>query len=63
MRTLATLALLSSSLAFGQQPPTHERDEFRSFLEVLGYPACSEVGNPAYDAFLTGGTASRGSDE
>ena len=39
----------------GFEVPPHEREEFRAFLELLGYPAQDEVGNPAYDAFLRRG--------
>ncbi|MBK5221437.1 MAG: threonine ammonia-lyase, biosynthetic [Acidimicrobiia bacterium] len=33
--------------------PAADHDEFRSFLDALGYRAHSEVDNPAYDSFLT----------
>lgn len=39
----------------GFEVPPHEREEFRAFLELLGYPAQDEAGNPAYDAFLRRG--------
>ncbi|QGG93656.1 threonine ammonia-lyase, biosynthetic [Actinomarinicola tropica] len=37
----------------GFEVPPAEREEFRAFLDVLGYPAQDEVGNVAYEAFLT----------
>ena len=39
----------------GFEVPPHERDEFRAFLDRLGYPATDEAGNLAYEAFLRHG--------
>ena len=41
-------------LAGFEVPPT-DRDEFATFLDTLAYRASSEVHNPAYLRFLTGG--------
>jgi threonine dehydratase len=37
--------------------PDAELDQFRGFLERLGYPSVSEDGNPAYSLFLAGDRA------
>ena len=36
----------------GMQVPPAEQEEFRSFLDNLGYPHWDESGNPAYALFL-----------
>jgi threonine dehydratase len=42
-------------VAVGMQVPPEENDEFKSFLDTLGYRYWDETGNPAYRLFLSGG--------
>ena len=36
----------------GMQVPPSQQEEFRSFLDKLGYPHWNESSNPAYALFL-----------